>query len=454
MILKQTNNNYCATVVAISKLIPLAKCDNVQGAIIMGNQVIVGKDVKIGDVGVFFPIESALSAEFLANNNLYNKPELGNLDQTKKGFFEYHGRVKAVRFRGHKSEGFWIPISSLAYLGIENLLLGAEFNQIETADGIHDICKKYVSRKNHVGGEGSKKRNDNARKPKLEDKLVENQFRFHIDTNNLRKNIHCIDPDDIITITDKWHGTSAVYANILVKRDLNWFEKVLDFLGLAKIQKEQYGTTWSSRKVLKGVNGATKDTANHFYSEDIWSVVAQEVLHKIPAGYTVYGEIVGYTPNGSPIQSFGSGIVYDYGCAPGTYKFKVYRVTYTNYDGEVLELNWDQIENFCLVNEFEHVPVLYHGNAWDYVERNFEFENDEQFQEEFLRILEERVQDRKCIYNQGLPAEGVVVKIDSYDADFFKLKSFEFLNLESKALDFGDEADIETAESLGDENEN
>lgn len=42
------NQNYAAVIVEIKTIVPLEKCDNVQGAIIMGNQVIVSKDVKVG----------------------------------------------------------------------------------------------------------------------------------------------------------------------------------------------------------------------------------------------------------------------------------------------------------------------------------------------------------------------------------------------------------------------
>ena len=70
---KPKNENYAAIVVEIKTLIPLEKCDNVQAAIIMGNQVIVSKSVKIGDVGLYFPLECALSKEYLSNNNLYDK---------------------------------------------------------------------------------------------------------------------------------------------------------------------------------------------------------------------------------------------------------------------------------------------------------------------------------------------------------------------------------------------
>ena len=77
MKLKQPqNNNYCATIIEIKTLVPLEKCDNVQGAIIFGNQVIVSKELKIGTIGLFFPLETQLSKEFLSANNLYRKNEL------------------------------------------------------------------------------------------------------------------------------------------------------------------------------------------------------------------------------------------------------------------------------------------------------------------------------------------------------------------------------------------
>ena len=109
---KPKNSNYAAIVVEISKLVPLENCNNVQAAIIFGNQVIVDKSVKIGDKGIYFPLECQLSKEYLSANNLYRKKEL-NLDQTKAGYFEENGRIRCVKFRGNKSEGLFMPLHSL-----------------------------------------------------------------------------------------------------------------------------------------------------------------------------------------------------------------------------------------------------------------------------------------------------------------------------------------------------
>ena len=69
--LKLIDPNYCATVIKIEKIVELENCDNVYAAIIMGNQVIVSKNIKVGDIGLFFPVETKLSKDYLSANNLY-----------------------------------------------------------------------------------------------------------------------------------------------------------------------------------------------------------------------------------------------------------------------------------------------------------------------------------------------------------------------------------------------
>lgn len=201
---KPKNENYAAVVVQIKTLVPLTGCDFVQAAIIMGNQIIVSKEVKIGDIGLFFPVETALSNEYLKANNLYRKPELNN-DPTQKGYFEENRRIRCVKFRGHKSEGLFMPLSSVLFITYKDgkvdpiLTLGETFDEL---NGV-PICEKYVVKTNRIPGQpGSKK----DRTTKYESKLVENQFRFHEDTAQLYRNIHRINPEDLISITYKLHG--------------------------------------------------------------------------------------------------------------------------------------------------------------------------------------------------------------------------------------------------------
>lgn len=174
---KPENPNYSAIVVEIKTIIPLENCTNVQGAIIMGNQVVVSKDVKVGDIGLYFPLECQLSKEYLSNNNLYNKYEL-NIDNTKKGYFDENGRIRCQRFRGHKSEGLFMPKESLNFC----LKVGDILNLNDTFDELEGIpiCSKYIVKQNRTPGQPGSKKSKSTKK--YESKLVENQFRFHSDT--------------------------------------------------------------------------------------------------------------------------------------------------------------------------------------------------------------------------------------------------------------------------------
>ena len=187
---KPKNSNYAAVVIEIKTLVQLEGCDFVQAAIIFGNQVIVSKDIKVGDIGLYFPLECQLSHEFVSNNNLYRHPEL-NVDQNKKGYFDDNRRIKCVKFRGHKSEGLYMPLSSLEFIVFKQseekfpklswipselgIVLGLEFDEL---NGI-EICKKYIvqPQKTHTSRNSPK-----IKKGSMKSKLVEGQFRFHDDT--------------------------------------------------------------------------------------------------------------------------------------------------------------------------------------------------------------------------------------------------------------------------------
>ena len=197
------NINYCAIVIEITKLIHLENCTNVQGAIIMGNQVVISKDIKVGDIGLYFPLECQLSKEYLSNNNLYNKPEL-NVDNTKKGYFDENGRIRCQRFRGHKSEGLFMPINSIEFTFNSNPSPMPIINDcFDELNGI-PICKKYYVSKPTSSKDGFKQKGKD--KKLRQSKLVENQFRFHQDTSMLYRNLHRIHSDSLISCTYKLHG--------------------------------------------------------------------------------------------------------------------------------------------------------------------------------------------------------------------------------------------------------
>lgn len=462
MELEVKNKAYCAVVVALKDFVNLPNCDNVKAALIFGNSVIVSKGCEVGDIGLYFPVETSLSPAFLGTNNLFRKPEWGNADPEQKGFFEEHGRVKAVKFRGHASAGFWIPLHSINGLQpITRVIdtdfeVGMEFNSI---NGV-EVCKKYVPKyKKEPGVPGAKHQ---ARNAKVEDALVDGQFRFHFDTAQLRRNSFKIQPDTIISVSDKWHGTSVICGNLLAKVEHSWFERLVARFGV-RLQEFAYAGTAASRRVIKSVDQEAKPGSVHFYKSDIWSTVQEEIKDRIPKGYTVYGEIVGWTKEGGAIQKG-----YHYGCPQGEHRLLVYRVTCTNQDGKVVDLAWKPMMEFCAKYGLEPVLELFYGKAMDFVNKYHPDESldtmscdrdggnvklvslsgkEIEFGEALIEALEHMYLEKPCKHNRNeVPAEGVVVRIDHLEeAENYKLKSFMFLAHESSALDKGD-ADLEAEE--------
>lgn len=419
-LLKQpVNPNYCATIVRLGQITDLPGCDNIKHAAVFGARVIVSKTAKTGDLGVYFPPECQLSPDFLKANGLY-RPKLQLADWPKQGgFFEESGRIKTVKLRGYYSEGFWAPIGYLDCFTPEPeyLLEGATFDEI--ADKW--VCRKYVSRRNPA----STKLGQPRRKTKR-DRIVAGQFREHFDTLNLKRYNYMLTGQEIVSITHKYHGTSLIVGNLLTERPLKWYEKLAKRLGVT-VKEQEYQPVWSSRKVIKGV-GIPVEGANHFYGSDVWGDAAKDIIPKLPKGYTVYAEIVGYTAGGSPIQKG-----YTYGRKSG-FDVYVYRVTQTNPDGVVVDMPWKQLVQWCGSVDLVPVGEIYYGRL-DKAAPAFGSTLVEKLYRHYNQM--EGV-DKECPFNPGLPYEGVVIRVDGlHQCSSYKLKTMAFLEHETKLLDSG-----------------
>ena len=423
------NPNYAAIVVKIGNIIPLENCDNVVATMIMGNQVIVSKDTKINDIGLFFPVECELSKAYLSNNNLYRHSEL-NVNKDKKGYFEDNGRIRCVKFRGHNSEGLFMPIQSLDFITTTYPHVGQSFDELNDIE----ICKKYEITRRVVGG-------NNVRKidKKYKSKLVENQFRLHDDTEQLYRNLYKLYPDQLISITYKLHGTSFISSKVLCKKPLKWYENVLKSLGV-NVVDTQYDYLYASRKVIK--NAELNSGNSHFYGEDIWGLADAKVREFLQDGMTIYGEIVGYLPSGGAIQKD-----YDYGCAPNTFEVYIYRITYTNTSGKVFEFSAKQVQDWCKANRLDAVPQLYYGYASELYTllTGLDVEDDlDDWRVNFLKALKKQYNEEDCFMcTNKVPQEGVVLRIEKNKFEAYKIKSVSFLERESSLLDKG-EIDIES----------
>jgi len=273
--------------------------------------------------------------------------------------------------------------------------------------------------------------------------MVENQFRLHVDTEQFKKNMWKISPLTTISVSRKVHGTSAVIGNVLVKRRLSVFEKIMKFIGV-NIKDTEYDLVYSSRNVIKNEYFNSEAKNGGFYDTNIWEMWANRIKGLIPKGITLYGEIIGYLPSGSEIQKG-----YNYGCKEGESAFLVYRVTQTNEDGQVIEFTKPMVEEFCARNGLENVEYFYYGKAKGMYP---EIPRDDDWNDTFLAALEGDknigMNNAPCILNENkVPSEGIVVRIESmYNPVPMKLKNFAFYEHETKMMDKGVE-DIETMQS-------
>lgn len=435
--IKENSTNYVCTVVEIKNLFPIEGADKIQRCVVNGNDVVVSKDVKLGDKMLYFVSGTKLNEDYCKYNNLLDKAESNN-DTTKKGFISHKQfRVKAIRLRGIVSDGMLMPLESLGFDGNawdSDLKPGDEFTDI---NGI-SICEKYFVpiRNSNPGGKAP------AKQPKIS-RLVENQFFLHNDTDNLRKNIHKLNANDIIGIHYKKHGTSAVFGNVLVKKNLKWYEKLAKKLGLNVIDTH-YDVVYSSRKVVKN-EYLNPNQDGGFYGEDIWSVVAKEISHLIPKNWTLYGEILGCTPSGAFIQDG-----FDYGCQKGEHKFYVYKISVVNPDGQVIYLTDKQIQEWCeKVGLLFKDTFIYYGMVdsifesreymdWDVLVRDQEYDS---WKENLLAFLEFKYNEKDCyMCVNKVPEEGIILRIEKLEHyEAYKLKSKRFILGESEAQEKGQE---------------
>ena len=417
-----------------------------------GYNIIVAIDEVAGKF-VYFPTMCCINPQLLAFANLYRKPEMNN-DATKTGLFEENGRVRAVKLRGQVSEGFLLPLDTMINFIVDSTNVnftaddcpvGVEFDEIEHNGKTFWINKKYVVQKNQPELKDSQNRyNRKQKKLKKFNRVIDEQFHFHYDTVLVRKEPNVIQPDDLIHLSHKWHGTSAIFSYVLCKHPLTWKEKIAKWL--TGYEFNNYDYLYASRSVIKNAN-INPGVSKGFYGEggDVWAKAFEVIKPYLIKGMTIYAEIVGYTPTGGFIQKG-----YDYGCVPPSegdeytcgkhYKIMVYRITLTNVDGVVHEFSAREVQTWCYNKGLTPVIECYYGIAKELYP---DIVQDENWSENFIESL---ANDKRFYMEMNspdcmnkVPHEGLVIKKEDMISHAWKLKCFAFINGEQKALDAGEE---------------
>ena len=427
---------YKAYITTLKNVRPHPNATKMKLADCFGNTVCVGLDAAEGELGVYFPVDGQLSVEFCQVHDLVRRkdengqPAGGYLDPDKRN-------IKAIKLRGEKSDGLFMPISCLAYTGI-NL---DELNVGDTIDIVnaHEICCKYIPRSNHrtSGSSGNK-----TRKKKVN--VSTPYFVEHIDTPQLRFTMNEFKPGDIICLTEKIHGTSSRNANALtISYKRNIIDKIFRKEG-KRIEEYKY-VVGTRRTILENAAGGYYGS-NEFRFE--W---ANQFKNKLMPGECVFGEIAGFITPEQPImakgdnkktkdknfiKTFGDTTVFSYGCDEemGNSRYFIYRMTYTTPEGFVFEYPWDLVKLRAEQMGFEIVPEL----------ERFIYTTEEEFIDKINRWLDiPSTLDSKHII------EGVVVR--ALNSPYFKVakeKSFNFKVIEGIIKEAAINPDLEEAEEI------
>lgn len=423
---------------------PHPNADRVQLATARGYQVVVGLDVKTGDLGILFPPDSQLGLAYCEANGLL---------RAAGGYFGDNRRVAVQRFRGERSEAFWSPVASLSFTGVDvaSLTAGQEIDQL----GGVEICRRWVNpetlRARAKGQASGVKGSVNGEVP---------WFRRHTETDQLR---HATASDfpagSRVFITEKLHGTShrvGVVPEVDERTGIvaRVVARIAERLGYQPARR--FRLVSGSRRVVLTAGEPDRFHGGTFREES----TAGWAGHLYP-GEVVYGEIVGYSAPGSPVmashtaaassvdavRALKGSIVYHYGEPDGACRFYCYRIVQHRPDGSALELAWEQMAARCrdlgikTVPLLERVAVLVGGFAAG--------TPDPWLLGQAVKLADAYDSESSPLSTLSVqhPIEGVCVRVERPDGRVvhFKRKSFAFCELEGIAANRPGHVDLEEA---------
>lgn len=443
--------NHCGYIVKVKELRKHPNADKLYIATFFGNDTCVSIDTQVGDIGVYFPCDLQLSLEFCIANHLCRKLPDGTADT---GYMEVDKRnITAIRLRGERSDGLYLPIKCLESFGdISTLKVGdiiSEFNG-------HIICNKYIPRTRKQNNTNS----PNVSKTRKHKDPIAPLFKEHIDTAQLAYNLSAFKPGDLIEITRKLHGTSARigYLPVLKGYKRTLWDKITRKDGKPIYQYDYIDGT--RRTLLVSYDGGfygSNEFRKHFH---------EAIKGKLHEGETCYAEIVGFTDDGTPImgsvsnkktndkafiKQYGDMTTFSYGCDPTGVTapkndFYVYRMTLTTHDGYTVEYSPEYTRYRCEQMGVKFVPVEWRG----YIPEHPACEDDDTITAgEWIMNKAEQYYDGPEPIDPRHVREGVVVRlVDKPSFTAYKHKNFSFRLISGIIVNNSNPVDETVAEEL------
>ena len=411
---------------------PVPGLDNLVLGTCLGYNVLVSKEQKDGELGCYFEAGGQLSDVFCRVNNLYR---IKNADGTSTGgMFEENRRVKVIKLRGIKSEGFWIPVSSVAFTGhsLDKLKEGDAF------DSLNDIpiCCKYETPSQRKGG-GNQNVGIKVRKNNV-------MFLKHVDTEQFKRLGANIPIGSIIYISLKMHGTSQRTGMVLDEIPYSMWETFM--MRVYGLFNKQYSHRIGWTK-LNGTKNTVieKRAGDGFHGKEGFRLTMSDKINP-KKGELFFYEVVGYTESGAPImqtqdtsilkskaftKKYGQTMVYKYGCLEGECDTYVYRIATVNEDGQLTDYSWPQVVRRCTELGLKTVPPLIPPFIYD--------GDFDKLKQTVTELVEGKTLDEVLMsdpVDSTVVREGIVVRYE-HETGFgwLKQKSFAFLAMEGLQRD-------------------
>lgn len=431
-------SNYNAFVGEITAVKEIPNSDFIHSAQVLGEWVIVKKDYKVGDVGILFPVGSQVSLSFAKGNNLHRDGELNSNPETT-GFLDNNRRVIALKLRGVRSEGLFLPLESLLVVGDKNDSQVVKkdsdctksLSDLVVGDNFASYMGVPVSQRYMLP---MKKENTNsASKGSKKTKIDVPYFSEHVDTSHFKMAAGDIEKGSVIYFHSKRHGTSSRIGRVKVNYDLPRWKKLINKL-LPLFKTSGYEVVVGTRRVVVGSLSDEKShlSGNSFYGTHQFRFdIAKSLETHLTEGLVVYGEILGWASPSTPImpnhntkplgkeftKKYGESVEYNYGCIAGTTRHAIYRITQTSDDGNTVEFSQSQLEDWCTKRGLEatlevHPPIIFDGD----VEKLMSLVSDLTERDDVLS---------ECYDTPSQISEGVILRVEGKNGvKFLKSKSF------------------------------
>lgn len=359
--------------------------------------------------GVYFPVDGKLGVEFAQKNDLLRRkdengnPAGGYLDPEKRN-------IKALKLRGEKSDGLFLPISCME--GFIDTSLLKEGDTISVVNGI-TICEKYIPKRNRSGGSPG----GGSRVRKKSDPISP-LFMEHADTEQLAYNLSAFRAGDLVEITLKMHGTS---------------------------QRTGYLPVLQGYKYKNGLQ-------KRLFESDKTPNWLRSMIERTPIydwGYVTGTRrvVYGCDPTGKKTTADGSGVSAEPVPKSDIY---VYRMTMTNEDGDVVEYPPDFMRYRCEQMGVKCVPLFWRCFIPDMVQLPDAVGSPQAVDAgEYIKAIAERYYDGPDPVGKTHIREGVVCRIVNRPKfAAYKHKNFYFKALEGLIKDTAAAPDMEEAQEV------